>query len=234
MDECMAKCSEKIIKRDDKLRKYHKKYLKLIEQGVLKNDKLMDEKDLKWLIRYMLGQRKFSKDMSKPKDHLRLLFHCEDEEDRRWNQQLIEIFRDIIHDYKPMIQSRKGIIYYTIDDEKYEVDAINKYIKDGPNDPFFSCNNDCKWIDVTGYGTIEIIYQMIKDIYHDLKTNYNDSCIELDLTRRGAKVKKCKCGNVIFNENYDQCWDCKKKVLDKCKCGKYKKKIFETCYTCKK
>lgn len=41
----------------------------------------------------------------------------------------------------------------------------------------------------------------------------------------------CVCGKSC--ENYKQCFTCMAKTRDKCRCGKYKDKKYDKCYTCK-
>lgn len=53
-----------------------------------------------------------------------------------------------------------------------------------------------------------------------------------------CQEKYCKCGKTKvkdkFGYYYDKCFQCKKKNMNKCSCGKFKQMQYDKCYTCNK
>jgi hypothetical protein len=138
-------CEERYVKD-------HFKYLDSKPNGWFLNNL----EELKWYVRYMLGQRDFRKIpynehiklkriSGSKRSHLTFDFDARSSHDKD-NQQILNIFKRFYKYYKPFIYSHKGIIMYSIVRSN-----ITEYDEDSE-------------VDMNGAGTVNILYDIIIDI----------------------------------------------------------------------
>ena len=151
---------------------YEKRYEGL---NLLNLKNLLNSVHLDWFIRYKLGQRNFNNRINR--EHLRIDFDsmCNDEES---NEKILDLFKKYYGNKKVILKTTKGLVYV-----KFTNNSISYYENLNNNNENINYNageeqnanpNEI-FIDLSGYGTIEIIKYILKNIQKQYITINNDT-----------------------------------------------------------
>ena len=167
-----------------------KKYIEL-NQLNLRN--ILKSVDLEWFIRYKLGQRIFKKQT----EHLRIDYDSMHNNDEV-NEKILDLFKKYYGKKKIILKTTKGLVYVRFVEKNENDENINNNVYEEEE----NANPNEIFINLTGYGTIEIIKYILENIQKKYITINNDL--------KREDYKKMVNDRVYLSVDYD---DRKKKKM---------------------